>query len=159
MLATLVTASLGDEKICRRLLRVALDELVDAAEDLSWAETKDSSYFLSGASAPCPAAGTATNRSKNQQTIPRATISTDRVTQQHSGNKLTCCRRGPAADVDLGLDQIDEVGVDGVLRERAATLSRSIQGEARETCAALATSLLQILGPFNYVSCRPRICV
>lgn len=54
--------------------------------------------------------------------------------------------------MDLGLDQIDEIGVGGVLQESAEKLTRNMQGEARETCSALATSLLQTLGPFNYVS-------
>ncbi|CAN0136460.1 unnamed protein product [Laminaria digitata] len=61
--------------------------------------------------------------------------------------------RGPAAGGELGLDEIDEVGVDGVLRGRSEALAKSMQEESRETCSALATSLLQALGPFNYVVC------
>lgn len=60
--------------------------------------------------------------------------------------------RGPANDGELGLDKIDEIGVDGVLREDSEALTLRMQAESRETCSALATSLLQALGPFNYVS-------
>ncbi|CAN0454447.1 unnamed protein product [Ectocarpus sp. 12 AP-2014] len=61
--------------------------------------------------------------------------------------------RGPATDGELGLDKIDEIGVDGVLREDSEALALRMQAESRETCSALATSLLQSLGPFNYVIC------
>lgn len=140
-LAALTTASLGDEKICRRLLRVGLDELIDAAEDTAGQSN-------SRRSTPLPASGAAKRP---------ASASLRAVAPGTRGKQdAPTAARGPMADVQLDLDQIDQIGVDGVLREGAEALSRSMKGQARDNCSALATSLLQSLGPFNYVSpgCR-----
>ena len=92
-----------------------------------------------------PRRGVSTGRSaKNLPSMPSASASRLRLAGP----------RGPAADGELGLDQIDEVGVDSVLQGRSDALTRSMREESRETCSALATSLLQALGPFNYVSQR-----
>ena len=88
-----------------------------------------------------------------------ATIATSSAAKRRpgSGSSATSSSRGGSRrglgtkNVDLGLDQIDEIGVGGVLQESAGALTRNMQGEARETCSALAISLLQTLGPFNYV--------
>lgn len=92
------------------------------------------------------------------QTGATIAISSTAKRRPGSGSSATSSSQGAsrrglgAKNVDLGLDQIDEIGVGGVLQESAVTLTRNMQGEARETCSALATSLLQTLGPFNYVS-------
>lgn len=136
VLAALVTASFGNEKICRRLLRVALDQLVDAAEDRRPEQDSD----RDSTSLTLPALATVGT--------PSMGLTIDQSPLSHGGPASS---REKAVSVELGLDQIDEIGLDGVLRESTGTLSRSIQEEARKTCSALATSLLQTLGPFNYV--------
>lgn len=145
---TLVTASLGNEKICRRLIRVGLDQLIDAAEDDSTLLEKSDKAGAMGVKHPFPASPRAPSfqQKKYLPAIPRG-ISTP--TQRPDGP------RGPAADVQLGLDQIDEIGVDGVLQQSAEALARKMKRESRKTCSSLATSLLQTLGPFNYVSAQP----
>ncbi|CAM9262946.1 unnamed protein product, partial [Ectocarpus fasciculatus] len=176
VLTTLVTAAIGNEKICRRLLRVGLDQLIDAAEDSSNtsiygtvqeepASTTNSP--MSGAknaghrskiavwggvppsASPGDGGQGMTKKSKYLSAMPGVARSSPLPGPQSAAGPP----RGPATDGELGLDKIDEVGVDGVLREDSEALAQRMQAESRETCSALATSLLQALGPFNYVIC------
>lgn len=137
VLTALITVCQGNEKICRRLLRAGLDQLIDAAEDSGTDNT-------SKVTLP-PGETAATSMMTPTIKIPGS------GSGARSG---AASRRGLGTNSGLGLDQMDEIGVDGVLRESAATLAQSMQKEARENCSALATSLLQTLGPFNYVSYR-----
>lgn len=142
ILATLMTASLGSEKICRRLLRVGLDQIIDAAEDTG---------ELPGA-----------NEVKHALTLPLLAAPSMKPGELRpemiSGLSAVSARpaapREPAASVErlLERDQINEIGIKGVLRESAEATERKIERDLRETCSEIATSLLQVLGPFNYVS-------
>lgn len=139
VLTALIAACQGNEKICRRLLRAGLDELIDAAEDNIKGTTPKITLSLGGAAATS-VLNPAIKSPGNGRSAPSDATS----------------RRGLGTNTELGLDQIDEIGVDGVLREGASALAQNIQREAMENCSALATSLLQTLGPFNYVSFRCR---
>ncbi|CAM9320335.1 unnamed protein product, partial [Hapterophycus canaliculatus] len=163
-LTTLVAAALGNETICRRLLRVGLDQLIDAAED-----SYDGKSGLGGAEnerkhctqpavrgAPFPSRSEAGGKiaTKKRNHLPVKPGMTSDLPPPRSLPPMDGSpSRGPSTDGELGLDQIDEVGVDGVLRESSDALTLRLQHESRETCSALATSLLQALGPFNYVVC------
>ncbi len=168
VLTTLVTAALGNERICRRLLRVGLDQLIDAAEDDNGGSTYSARADQETATTPghqSAAGGTKDARQHRSkatkkhppQAMPGSTSARPSPQQQpppppppppSTGSPP----RGPATDGELGLDEIDEVGVDGVLRQSSEALALRMEGESRQTCSALATSLLQALGPFNYVS-------
>lgn len=180
-LTTLVSAALGNETICRRLLRVGLDQLIDAAEDNDNAaygsdHSKQQQITNGGKGgpgglenarqhhrskavvrdAPFPSradvVGKSAKKKHNNLLVMPGTASAlppPRSLPPIVGSP----QRGPATDGELGLDQIDEIGVDGVLQESSDALALRMQGESRETCSALAMSLLQTLGPFNYVSC------
>lgn len=176
VLTTLVTAAIGNEKICRRLLRVGLDQLIDAAEDSnntnSYGTVQDepagiTNNHMSGAKHAGHRSKTAVwggapplsaspgdggqGMTKETKCLP-AMPGVARASPLPGPQSVTGPPRGPATDGELGLDKIDEIGVDGVLREDSEALELRMQAESRETCSALATSLLQALGPFNYVS-------
>lgn len=151
-----MTASLGNENICRRLLRVGLDQLIDAAEDKTIQDNTNNRDVTAtdglGPRKPPPTVGSPSPRGVVKSTRLPAVPSPKGGRGGISSPSGAVRARGPAADVELGLDQIDEIGVDGVIRESTDALRRRMKGESRETCSALATSLLQSLGPFNYVS-------
>lgn len=153
--------SLGNEKICRRLLRVGLDQLIDAAEDKNIQDNNNRDVPTIdgvGPRKPPPPIGSPSSRGEGNSTLLPAVSSSKGGRGGISTPSGAVCARGPAADVELGLDQIDEIGVDGVIRESTEALRRSMKGKSRETCSALATSLLQSLGPFNYVSSWFGLC-
>lgn len=159
VLTTLVTAALGNETMCRRLLRVGLDQLIDAAEDDndsgSTRRTRQEKTITSHENAAGSTKDASQHRSKTKKKhhLPAMPGSaTSSVPSPRSPPKVGSPSRGPATDGELGLDQIDQIGVDGVLRQSSDALALRMQGESRKTCSALATSLLQALGPFNYVS-------
>ncbi|CAM9386389.1 unnamed protein product, partial [Ectocarpus sp. 8 AP-2014] len=163
VLTTLVTAATGNEKICRRLLRVGLDQLIDAAEDSnhtsSYGTVQDepaSITKLSGSKhaghrsktsvwgeAPPPSAPPGEGgqgMTKKIKCLP-AMPGVARACPLPGPQSAAGPPRGPATDEELGLDKIDEIGVDGVLREDSEALALRMQAESRETCSALATSL------------------
>lgn len=119
---------------------MGLDQLIDAAEGKSGAEQENDKNL---GTASTIKQGVPTGRSKKRLL---AMTGTSRSSQRPAD------WNGPTADTELGLDKIDVIGVDGVLQESSEELARNMQNEPRETCSALATSLLQALGPFNYVS-------
>lgn len=145
VLTTLVTASLGNEKICRCLLRVGLEDLIDAAEDHNKEHRGNRTI------------ATILDKDHRRSAASRGISATQKTLKQLPEvpellNPMTAGSRGPATDEELGLDLIDEIGVQGVLRKSSEKLARNMLEESRESCSALATSLLQVLGPFNYVS-------
>lgn len=183
-LTALVTAALGNENMCRRLLRVGLDQLIDAAEDddegrsrgahqeTSTSRNNNNTNAVGGGAKGCRphhsknimrvaasstsfsgGGGGDQNMMKKKHHLPAmpgaTSTSPPRPRSPPTADPLS--PRGPATDEELGLDQIDEIGVDGVLRQSSDALALRMQGESRKTCSALATSLLQALGPFNYV--------
>lgn len=163
VLTTLVTAALGNERICRRLLRVGLDQLIDAAEDddngcssCSQRADQETAKTPGHQSAAGTTKDARQHRSKTTEKHPRQAMPGSASARPSSRptppSSTGSPPRGPATDGELGLDQIDEVGVDGVLRRSSDALALRMQEESRQTCSALATSLLQALGPFNYVS-------
>lgn len=178
-LTALVTAALGNETICRRLLRVGLDQLIDAAEDsynsmggdiynkqqrtnksgkkahggVETAEQHRSKAAMRGAPSPFRSGSGGKSATEKQHHLSEMPGMTSTLPPTRSLPPIVGATvRGPATDGELGLDNIDEIGVDGVLRESSDALTLRMEGESRETCSALATSLLQALGPFNYVS-------
>lgn len=159
VLTTLVTAALGNETMCRRLLRVGLDQLIDAAEDSNGGssgslratdqETATTHQSTAGGTKDARQHRSKTTKKHPLQAMPGS------ASARPSPPPLPATGsppRGPATDGELGVDLIDEIGVDGVLRRSSDELALRMQGESRETCSSLATSLLQALGPFNYVS-------
>lgn len=159
VLTTLVTAALGNETICRRLLRVGLDQLIDAAEDdndsSSTRRTRQETTLISHQHTAGGTKDASQHRSKTKKKhhLPAMPGSaTSNLPSPRSPSAAGSPPRGPATDGELGLDQIDQIGVDGMLRQSSDALALRMQGESRKTCSALATSLLQALGPFNYVS-------
>lgn len=160
VLTTLVTAALGNETMCRRLLRVGLDQLIDAAEDdndssSSVHRTHQETMITGHQHTAGNTKDTSQHRSKTKKKhhLPAMPGSAASSLPSPRSPPTTCSPpRGPATDGELGLDQIDQIGVDGVLRQSSNALALRMQGESRKTCSALAISLLQALGPFNYVS-------
>lgn len=181
-LTTLVTAALGNEKMCRRLLRVGLDQLIDAAEDDDESRSRSAHQGTNSSSnnnsTNAVGGGFKNARPHRSKTLMRGTTSSSCSGGGGGDQNITKRKhhlsampgavsaspprprspptadpppRGPATDEELGLDQIDEVGVNEVLRQSSDALALRMQGESRKTCSALATSLLQALGPFNYV--------
>lgn len=190
-LTTLVTAALGNENMCRRLLRVGLDQLIDAAEDdndrgrsrsvhqetstgrnnnnssnnnnntvgggVKDSRPHHSKNIMRGAAASSSSSsgggGGDQKMMKKKHHLPAmpGVMSTSPPRPRSPPTADPLPPRGPATDEELGLDQIDEIGVDGVLRQTSDALAMRMKGESRKTCSALATSLLQALGPFNYV--------
>jgi len=160
VLTTLVTAAVGNERICRRILRVGLDQLIDAAEDNNGGSSGSLRANQEPATTPdhqSAAGSTKDARTHRSKTVKKQTpqvmpgSASARSSLQPPPPTAGSPLRGPATDGDLGLDQIDEVGVDDV-QQSSDALALRMQAESRETCSALATSLLQALGPFNYVS-------
>ena len=160
VLTTLVTAALGNETMCRRLLRVGLDQLIDAAEDdndgssstrRTLQETTTTGHqHVAGSTKDASQHRSKTKKKHHLPAMPGS--ATASVPSPRPPLTAGSPSRGPATDGELGLDQIDQIGVDGVLRQSSDALRLRMQGESRKTCSALATSLLQALGPFNYVS-------
>lgn len=161
VLTTLVTAALGNETMCRRLLRVGLDHLIDAAEDdndcTSTHRTHQETMITinkhtAGGTKDASQHRSMTKKKHHLPAMPGSATSS--LAPPRSPPPAGSSPRGPATDGELGLDQIDQIGVDGVLRQSSDALALRMQGESRKTCSALAISLLQALGPFNYVSHR-----
>lgn len=154
VLTTLVAVALGNEKVCRRLLQVGLDRLIDAAEDSSGGPEQESDSY--GGSSVVAAVKFDT-REQPKLTLTKNLMRNHKtrlpaVQGASASSPRSACFRELPVKPRLGLDEIDEIGVDGVLQQGAQVLGRRMQGESKETCSALATSLLQALGPFNYVS-------
>ncbi|CAM9414363.1 unnamed protein product [Discosporangium mesarthrocarpum] len=148
-LTVLTTSALGSERICRRLLKVGLDEHLAAAEDT------ENTAAVGGVGAPPHLSQRGKTSSPVTGGTPRPQMRTA-IPNGGAGVGVPAGaihRRGPAADMELGIDLIDEVGVEGVLRKGSEALDVAMKGDSRVTCSALATSLLQTLGPFNYVVC------
>lgn len=143
-LAALVSTSMGNEKICRQIIRVGLDEVINAAED----RVEQRKH---GTDVPLPHQRPS-SRGKHLTAAKRAISLSRPLPTSDADLGAIDPSRGPAVDIQLRRDEVDEISVDGLLNKSAATLSRSIHEEARETCSSLATCLLQNLGPFNYVS-------
>lgn len=159
VLTTLITAALGNETMCRRLLRVGLDQLIDAAEDDNESSSTRTTHRENTIASHQHMAGSAKDarqhrsQAKKKYHLPAMPGSaTSSLPSPRSSPTAGPPPRGPATDGKLGLDQIDQIGVDGVLRQSSDALALRMHGESRKTCSALATSLLQALGPFNYVS-------
>lgn len=151
VLTTLVTAAVGNETMCRRLLRVGLDQLIDAAEDNT--DNRSTHRHHQHTAGGTKDASQHRTKAKKKHHLPAMPGSaTSGLPSPRSPPIAGSSPRGPATDGELGLDQIDQIGVDGVLRQSSDALALRMQGESRKTCSALATSLLQALGPFNYVS-------
>lgn len=143
VLATLMTASIGSEKICRRLLRVGLDQIIDAAEDAGEVPGDD------GVKHALKLRSLEVSSTKPKKLQPEIISRVSTVSA-----RLTAPGEPASVERLLGRDQIDEIEVKGVLRESEEATARKIERDSRETCSEIAKSLLQVLGTFNYVSLK-----
>lgn len=141
VLATLMTVSIGSEKTCRRLLRVGLDQIIDAAEDTGEVPGND------GVKHAFNLCSFEVSSMKPKKLQPEIISNVSTVSA-----RPTAPREPVSVERLLGRDKIDEIGVKEVLRESQEATARKIERDSRETCSEIAKSLLQVLGPFNYVS-------
>lgn len=123
---------------------MGLDELIDVAEDGVGAAASDLRSTLDPETRGASPRGKHRMSEGGQRGLPQ------RAPVAGAGDVTSFCG-APVAKIHVELDELDAIGTDRVLRKNEANSENLLRRAARETSSALATSLLQILGPFNYV--------